>query len=97
MDLVSVAPISPFKAPLFKFVHHAVFSPDFTTPNGAFSTQSVVSGFMPAIFYSIEKNGEIRLFSLIVDFIQSIDLKDFKATRPVSRSICGACTPSALS
>lgn len=54
----------------------------FYTPNGAFSTQSVVSGFMPAIFYSIEKNGEIGSFSVIVDFIQSIDLKDFKGNTP---------------
>ena len=39
VDLVSVAPVSPFKAPLFRF--------------SSSETQSVVAGFMPAIFYSV--------------------------------------------
>ena len=43
MDLVSVAPVSPFKSPLFHFTN-----PDLP---------SVVAGFMPSIFYSVATNG----------------------------------------
>lgn len=43
VDLVSVAPVSPFKAPLFRFT--------------STETHSVVAGFMPAIFYSVVKDG----------------------------------------
>lgn len=45
VDIVSVAPVSPFKAPLIQFTNHA--------------SSSVVAGFMPAIFYSVEANGRI--------------------------------------
>lgn len=51
VDIVSVAPVSPFKAPLIQFTNH--------------TSSSVVAGFMPAIFYSVEANGKI-LISLLI-------------------------------
>lgn len=53
VDIVSVAPVSPFKAPLIQFTNH--------------TSSSVVAGFMPAIFYSVEANGRI-LISLFTSF-----------------------------
>ena len=51
VDIVSVAPVSPFKAPRIQFVK------SLETP--------VVSGFMPAIYYSIEKNGSTSIICVI--------------------------------
>ena len=57
VDLISVAPVSPFKAPLIHFRYDSLYPIDD-------QESSVVSGFMPAIFYSIESNGN-HIFILV--------------------------------
>ena len=52
VDLISVAPVSPFKAPLIHFRYDNSFPIDD-------QESSVVAGFMPAIFYSVESNGKL--------------------------------------
>lgn len=60
VDLVSVAPISPFQAPLFRLV----ICPSLIFRFSVKKSDSIVPGFMQAIFYRTETNG----IQISVDF-----------------------------
>ena len=53
VDLVSVAPISPFQAPLFRLVIYLSVIFRFSVEK----SDSIVPGVMQAIFYRTETNG----------------------------------------
>lgn len=64
VDIVSVAPVSPFKAPRIQFIKS--------------QETHIESGFMPTIYYSIEKDGSCLNEISWVDFIPSLDIKDYR-------------------